>query len=167
MKALVSLSLCIALVGCASESERPPQAAPLAGLNVPSATPGRDADRVEPRTDGTPHDGRFRAPDLGVARVERAEDLDVLRLGLFDADAEIREASVDRLGQIGSSDALRLIGLALDDADADVRLVAVDMFEDAGGSIARGYLEQALSSDDEDVRIAARDALDSFPADDA
>ena len=166
MKALVSLSLCIALVGCASESERPSNATPSKGLNVASATPGFDGRRVEPRKNSAPPAVAIDLP-AGVARVERAEDLDLLRLHLFDADADIREASVDRLGQIGSSDALRLIGLALDDADADVRLVAVDMLEDAGGSIARGFLEQALSNDDADVRLAARDALDALLADDA
>lgn len=86
-------------------------------------------------------------------------DVTALRYALDDRYADTREDAVERLGELGTEDAVRALGQALRDPDPDVRTAAICELAGIPGDASADALSAVLFSDDVDEREDAVDAL--------
>jgi HEAT repeat protein len=86
-------------------------------------------------------------------------DVNALRYALDDRQADTREDAVERLGELGTEDAVRALEQALRDPDPDVRSAAIGELADIPGDASAHALSIVLFSEDVNEREDAVDAL--------
>lgn len=86
-------------------------------------------------------------------------DVTALRYALDDRQADAREDAVERLGELGTEDAVRALEQALRDPDSDVRSAAIGELADIPGDASAHALSIVLFSEDVNEREDAVDAL--------